>query len=120
MSSKKIASFSVREKQQICLYSNQWPTKSQQQIANHFSTLWQKPIARRTAWDILQKKEKWLADTTNLETKKFKTAKHETLEKALFLWFTSARAKNIPITSDILRQKAMEFGAQLEVGDFNY
>ena len=42
--------------------------------------------------------------------KRHRSAMHQDMESALYLWFTNARAQNIIITNDILREKAKRFG----------
>ena len=125
MTSKR-TSLTLQEKRVICEFSKKWPSKSQQQIAYHFSNHWSKPIKRQTVGDILHDKRRWEEGTeglsdTDMKKKKSRTGKHSKLEKALFLWFTSARAKNITVTQDILREKAKQFGEQLGIdSDFLY
>jgi hypothetical protein len=45
---------------------------------------------------------------------------HKDMESALYLWFTNARAQNIIITDDILREKAKRFGNELGITEFGY
>lgn len=125
MSAKRV-SLTVQENRLICEFSKKWPSKSQQGIADNFSHHWSKPIKRQTVGDILHNKRRWeeemegLSDT-DLTKKKSRSGKYSKLEKALFLWFTSARAKNITVTQDILREKAKQFGEQLGIDpDFLY
>ena len=94
---------SVWKKQQICLYSTQWPTTSAKQINNLFPHT----IVTGTVLGILQRKDKCLSDTKTNETKKFKTAKHEAIEKNP-LSFGLHSANNIPLIQYTLRPKAME------------
>ena len=61
-----------------------------------------------------------MSEETRPDCKRQAKAKHEKMEKATFLWFTSMRAKNVCITQDILAKKAKEFGDQLGVTDFAY
>ena len=58
---------------------------SQQHIANHFSTLWKKPVSRHCIGDTLMNAEKWI-NTNYLysNVKRLKTAKHEDLEDLLY------------------------------------
>ena len=72
----------------------------------------------------MKEQENWLSKDTSsltLATKRFRPAKHDAMEKALYLWFTAMKAKNIPISQDIIRNKAVQFGRELVVGeDFHY
>lgn len=121
----KRASFSMLEKSEIAKYGERYSTKSQQEIADHFSTVWKKPVKRRTVGDILKDKQKWISGANDSargqSSKRVRSAKYEAMEKALFLWFTSARAKNIPMSEDVLRTKAKYFGRELGVDEgFQY
>ena len=42
------------------------------------------------------------------------------MERALYLWFSNARANNIPVTDSILKEKAQKFSDDLGVVDFIY
>ena len=113
----------TKEKREICEFSKKWPKKSQQEIADHFATAWKKAIKSRTVGDILHYTNKCMADLSEsaLTRKRHRPAKHEHMEKTLFLSFTSVRARNIPITQDILRNKVKFFGKELGVGSkFHY
>ena len=35
---------STKEKKEICTFSEKWPKKSQQDVTDHFSTVWKKAI----------------------------------------------------------------------------
>ena len=52
--------------------------------------------------------------------KRHRSAMHKDMESALYLWFTNARAQNIIITDDILREKAKRFGNELGITEFGY
>ena len=41
-------------------------------------------------------------------------------ESALFIWFTNARAQNIPISEEILKTKARQFGEEMGITEFSY
>ncbi|XP_030007197.1 tigger transposable element-derived protein 6-like [Sphaeramia orbicularis] len=77
-------------------------------------------MKRRTVGDILAQKEKWLESTDDNPFRRNRQAKNEGMEKALFLWFSGARARNLPVTDDVLRAKGKELGEKLGVTDFAY
>ena len=54
----KCVTLTAKEKREICLFSKNWPNKSQQDIANHFSAYLKKDLKRRTIGDILSTKKK--------------------------------------------------------------
>lgn len=85
---------------------------TQQQIADYFTTLWDVPVKRRTVGDIIANKESYDADDDQGRVpprKCHRSAMHEDMESALYLWFTNARTQNIIITDGILREKAKSF-----------
>ena len=107
-------------KREIVKYAELHSKCSQQDIANHFSVLWDYDVKRRTVGDILSQKNKWNTDDNERPFKMRKLAKHSDMEEALFLWFSNVRSKNVTVTDDILRAKAKEFGKELNVSDFAY
>ena len=52
--------------------------------------------------------------------KRHRSAHHGDMEKALFLWFSQTRTDNIPVTDDILREKAKKIGEDLGITDFKF
>lgn len=43
---------------------------------------------------------------------------HEDLEKAVHRWFVETRAKRIPLSGDVVRQKALDYACLLGISDF--
>ena len=85
--------------------------------------VWDIPVKRRTVGDIVCEEEKWVKMDNEMTTfgtsnKRPRNGKHEELEKALFLWFGEVRAKNLPLTEDIIKTKAKRFGDALGITDF--
>ena len=107
------------EKRDIIEYSVKHTKCTQQDISNYFTTLWQKPIKRRTVGDILSHKDD-LDKSATPTRKRHRSAHHSDMEKALFLWFSQTRANNISVTDDILREKAKKFGEELGITDFKF
>jgi len=105
----------VKEKREICEYSKSFPSKSQQDVANFFAAKWGKPVKRRTIGDVIKQSDRWLNKSLDASMMRQVGGKHSNMEQALFLWFSSARAKTIPLTEAILRTKAMFFGGKSEV-----
>jgi hypothetical protein len=106
---KRIVLDSTR-KREIVKYSGLNPKASQQDIANHFSVIWDYEVKRRTMGDIMSQKDKWNSDDCDRPCKVRRVAKHSDMEEALFMWFSGVRSKNITVTDEILRTKAKEFG----------
>ena len=119
---RKRCTFSLSQKQDVIRYHEKHAKASQQAIADHFSVVWACDVKRRTIGDILQQRDKLMAiDTSDMHAaKRQRTAKHTDLEEALFLWFSDIRAKNAIVTDDILREKAKQFGVELNITDFSY
>ena len=82
-------------------------------------------VDRSTISGILRKKEKLLqlhanAKNSDLKKLRIRVARFPSLEEALYKWFQSLRSRNVPVSQDILKNKAIEFynrakenGAQL-------
>ena len=82
-------------KQEIVKYAELHSKSSQQDIANHFSALWDYDVKCLTVGDILSQKDKWNTDDNERPFKMRKLAKHSDMEEALFLWFSNVRSKNV-------------------------
>ena len=54
------------------------------------------------------------------DRKRKRGGKDNDVEKALYTWFTDARAGNTPITTAILEEKAREFAAGLDKPNFKF
>ena len=103
-------------------YSKLHPTSSQQELANHFTTLWNIDVKRRTVGDILLKSNQFENDDNENvpPRKRHRSAHYADMESALFIWFTNARAQNIPISEEILKTKARQFGEEMGITEFSY
>ncbi|XP_033755738.1 tigger transposable element-derived protein 6-like [Pecten maximus] len=111
------------QKTAIVNFASENPKNSHQQIANHFSALWDLPIKRRTVGDIVANislQESEVDTTCTPPRKRHRSAQHTDMESALFVWFTNTRAQNIPVTDEILKIKAKRFGDELGITDFQY
>lgn len=71
-------------KREVCACRDQFPVVSQQNIANHFSLLWDKPISQQRIGDILSEKYQ-RENLTIANVKKVKSAKHDKQEEALVM-----------------------------------
>ena len=92
---------------------------SDEKLASEFS------VDRSTISNILRKKDKFLqlhasAKHSDLKKTRIQEARFPSLEEALYKWFQNLRSRNIPVSQDILKGKAVEFynrakenGAQL-------
>ncbi|KAH9374983.1 hypothetical protein HPB48_007849 [Haemaphysalis longicornis] len=51
-------------------------------------------------------------------SKKLTQPAHEDLEKAVFKWFVQTRAKEIPLSGDVVHQNALDYACLLGINDF--
>ena len=66
-------------------------------------------IGCSTVSDILRESEKWLNTEDSSSMKKYEGC-YVQLEEALWIWFGNIRPNNLPISDEMLREKAMMFG----------
>ena len=120
--SRTDVSFSV--KKEICQFKEDHPGKSQEYVAAEIGRRHGFKIGRSTVGDILREKDKWLSVaslTSEPSSKRLRAAKHEDMEKALFMWFSDKESRRVPISDEILREKAKCFGRELNLpNDFCY
>ncbi|KAF0147144.1 MAG: Uncharacterized protein FD143_3102 [Ignavibacteria bacterium] len=111
------------EKRSVCIYAQSNLKSTKQQIADHFSAYFNKRIARTTIGDILRERDRWIAIPEHAgDVKRDRAAKFGNLEQCLFQWFAQASSQNVPLSDDILTEKAKQFGAQLAISaeEFSY
>ena len=72
------------------------------------------PRSTISTWLLPANKEKIMAAFSsgkiNLKRKNIKAGKYESLYKALFKWFMSARLNSMPVSGLVLQEKATDFG----------
>lgn len=56
--------------------------------------------------------------TLNPLPRRVRAAKYGNIEQLLWLWYRNARASNIPLSGELLREKALDLAAQIGVKDF--
>ena len=81
---------------------------SDEKLANEYG------VDRSTISTILRKKEKFLqlhasANYSDLKKTRIQEARFPSLEEALYKWFQSLHTQNIPVSQDVLREKAVIF-----------
>jgi len=108
------------EKKQIISYKLSHHRASQKEICDHFTKLWNKHIGRSTICDILKQKDVVLSSPASKRAR-HRNGANESLEAALFSWFTDIRSKNVFVSDRMLIDKAKSFGVQLNINnDFKY
>lgn len=109
----------MAKKKEICDYKEKNAKATQDQIAEHFSRVWNTSIARRTIGDILKRKADWnSAEAHQLKAKRIRTPKFATVEEALAMWFAGMQAKKGIVTDAILLEKGSYFAQRLNCPDF--
>ena len=84
---------SASQTREICQYKQDHPKASQEEISIHFTGVWGVSIGRSTISDVLRAKDKWLAVEAGSESVfRIRSAVHENLEKALFMWISDINA----------------------------
>ena len=118
---RKLFCLTADQKKEICIYHSNNSNKSQQDIADFFTSKFGQPVSRRSVGDILSDKQKWMEYArAAIGSKKLRAGRHSDMESALQIWFTTARSQNVVITDAVLREKAKQFGSELGITDFQY
>ena len=102
----------IEQKRMICAYYKEYKNLKQHQLILHFTKEFklEKPIKKSTMSDILIASEKYLCVTDfDNEKKRIRNPLLPDVEEALYMWFYSKRALNIPISDDLLRDKVKDF-----------
>ena len=74
-----------------------------------------------TVGDILNEKEFYESDNEGSPSRKrHRSGLNADMEQCLYLWFANARSRNVPVTDEILKEKAKHFGDETGVTDFKY
>ena len=109
-----------KQKREIISYAKENP-KLTQQIADNSTIKWALPIKRMTVGDILNEKEFYESDNEGSPSRKrHRSGLNADMEQCLYLWFANARSRNVPVTDEILKEKAKHFGDETGVTDFKY
>lgn len=56
---KKRTELDMRQKREICIYKENHPQATHEEISKYFNGEWKTAISRRTIGDILSQKDKW-------------------------------------------------------------
>ncbi|GBL93717.1 Major centromere autoantigen B [Araneus ventricosus] len=94
------------------------PCTSKKSLAEHFN------VPESTLRGILKNREAIIAAhrECGIQSKKrsrIQGGKFEEFEKVLVLWFKEARASNIPVHIELLREKAVHLSKSFEMGNFS-
>ena len=62
--------------------------------------------------------EAYESGQVNSSRKKMKKSTNSDLDEAVFLWFKNARSNNIPVSGNIIKEKAISLSKSLDLADF--
>ena len=118
---RKRVEVSASLKKDICLYKDKNPKATLAEIGTHFQTSHGHNLGRSTISDILKARDKWInvAECSG-DLTRARHAKHDRLEKALFLWLGDMNSQNAVVNDEMLIEKAKKLGFELQVSDFAY
>ena len=90
--------------------------KSKSEIAKEYGV----PSNTLSTWlkNAEKIKKAYESECFGASRKKMRLAKHEDVEKALYQWLLAARSDNIPISGEILKEKAEQLAVKLGETDF--
>ena len=110
---RKRKDLSLSQKLQIIQLASE--KVSQTEISRQFG------CSQSTVSKILSQKEELKHDAAEnkmKDRKRKRTGKADDVEKALYTWFADARARDAPVTTVILEEKARQFATALDKPDF--
>jgi hypothetical protein len=119
---RKRVELKIEQKYEIIRYHEAHPQLKQHHLIVHFNTVFDTVIGKSTMSDILANKKKILRidDIENDFNKRIRNAKYPELEECLYTWLKDKLDRKIPISDDMLIEKAKVFGQLLQITDFKY
>ncbi len=113
----------LAQKWEIIQFKKENPKATQRSLCAKFGTDFNITIPTSTMSDILKpeniRKLEQVDSVENLN-KRIREAKYPELEKCLYLWYSEKLSRKIPISDDMLTEKAREFGGMLGLVTFQY
>ncbi|XP_064479058.1 tigger transposable element-derived protein 4-like [Ornithodoros turicata] len=91
--------------------------RSQAEVAREFG------ISKQTVSDYIKHHVKIEAAAGKVSTsqmKNFSQGSHPALEKALHMWLSATIAKRVPVSGDLLKQKAETLALRMDIHDFKF
>ena len=125
MSSSQVKTYTVditaSQKHSLCSYKGQNAKATQIDCWAYFGKKRSITVGCSTVNDVFKEQAKWLAVAKESNgVLRAKSAKHASMERALYVWFSDVRACSLCVRDDMLIKKAKEFGDKLSVTDFLY
>ena len=112
---------SVAQKKQICEWRLANPHSSIDDTREYATHALHINIGRSTVTDIWKERKKWLEQIPNTcRTICVRPAEEQRLEGALSFWLTDVLSRGMPISDELLLEKAKEFGKELGVTELGY
>lgn len=106
------------EKLEIIQYKRSNPQYSYAEIAEIFEEKFKTKISFRLVSDVCRKLKNISHKSLKKETKKIRQPVFIEIEKCLIIWTEQQNIKGIPITDDLLRERAKMFAASLKLTSF--
>jgi hypothetical protein len=116
---------SLLQKREIIKYSDDYPTLSQEKIAEHFSSKFKlnQKIGRSTVCELMKNRAKYESEEAlniNQNKKKMQKIDNPLLEKCLMLWYSDLISNNIPISDEMFIEQAKKFGEMIGISVFQF
>jgi len=111
------------QKREICQYKKDNPKAKNVELISHFEKKFNRQFGKSTMTEILQNSSLYLTNFNSNNQFRMRKAAHPELEDALHIWYCDKRSKCLPISDDLLTDKAKYFGSEfygLHNVDFKY
>lgn len=116
---RKRRDFTLKEKKEIIDAAKK--ESNQSKLASEMSKKWGVEVKRTTVKGILSKKDAIeTAIKTGVPSKRMKlTQAHEPkLDEGVLMWLKQARGHNLPVSGDLIKEKAMKLAELMHIPDF--
>ena len=116
---RKRTEFTLNEKKEIIDAAKKEP--NQCKLAKEMSKKWGVEVKRTTVKGILSKKdaiEAAINAGVSSKRKKLTQAHAPKLDDGLLMWLKQARGQNLPVSGDLLKEKAMKLAELMHITDF--
>jgi hypothetical protein len=117
---RKRIDLEVQQKQKIIKFCQDNPKLSKVEVIRHFKNEWKIEIGKSTLYDLLKNND--LQDDNVIGSpaaKRMRSGAFPLLEKALYMWYSEKKAKNIPVNDAIMKEYAMKFSDMMGYSNGN-
>jgi hypothetical protein len=98
------------QKHEICQYKKSNPLVKQSEIIKIFSEKYNRKLSKSSISEILSNSELYLVKYDNKNKYRNRKAAHPELEQCLHIWFLEQRRLFVPVSDEMLIEKAKRFG----------